>query len=513
MDEGNDRLTRVVRASVGGHGGDATTRQDGSDPRQVQLAPPDRSGTDDEVLWEVVLNRSQARTFKRYKRYIDSVFGCDVQSPTPGESTEQTRPTTFEQSSLPRQQLPAARSISFHGKGAYEALKSATEAFMEYECGVWLDVLRGVEVDSDATQRDAIGGTRDLRNQFLAAFPPLPGTLPYLSVIRERLADLAVKDDLQLLANSTRTCSGPLLSRLVNPCLMELIWNYWHEESMQTQTLKAIAMQFQNRDLPRGYASIRTLQFDALRPMSNLLWGWVQDEYNRLSVSRRSHEYAHQYGLTLLGGATAGTRPAETRSRFLGAFHDLLNRCTVYYDQRDDMTRRADAFPVLNALRELHMILAEGAHNQFGDLTPTARGEALIEQWLLARPEMREFFGQRVMVPYPEDWMDRVDAMKSLQGWSDTSVTQYNRLAVFGEQILLGVRYGAWMSVVNPASAANWADFWRAQVQGYVHAYHAVTGVNLASREVRAQPIDTTVPALHIARRVAEQRRGALGRR
>ena len=56
----------------------------------------------------------------------------------------------------------------------------------------------------------------------------------------------------------------------------------------------------------------------------------------------------------------------------------------------------ADPFPVLNALQEMHLLLAEGAHNQFGDLPWTARHEMLMQQWLLARPEFREFLPQRV---------------------------------------------------------------------------------------------------------------------
>ena len=43
------------------------------------------------------------------------------------------------------------------------------------------------------------------------------------------------------------------------------------------------------------------------------------------------------------------------------------------------------------------------------------------------------------MVAYPEPWMDRVDAMKSPQGWTDTSCCTSANSGVFGEQILLGV--------------------------------------------------------------------------
>ena len=94
----------------------------------------------------------------------------------------------------------------------------------------------------------------------------------------------------------------------------------------------------------------------------------------------------------------------------------------------------ADGFPVLNALKEAHLILSQGAHNQFGDLPSTARIEMLMQQWILARPEFREFLPTRIMVAYPEPWMDRVDAMKKLQGWTDTSVLHFRNLAIFGEQ-------------------------------------------------------------------------------
>ena len=50
----------------------------------------------------------------------------------------------------------------------------------------------------------------------------------------------------------------------------------------------------------------------------------------------------------------------------------------------DDTTIVADGFPVLNALKEVHLLLSEGAHNQFGDLPSTARQEMLVQQWILA---------------------------------------------------------------------------------------------------------------------------------
>ena len=72
----------------------------------------------------------------------------------------------------------------------------------------------------------------------------------------------------------------------------------------------------------------------------------------------------------------------------------------------------------------------------------------LIQQWLLSRQEMREFLRGRAMVPYAEPWMGQVDTLKRLQSWSEMSVTDFHELAVFGEQILLSIRWHSW-SIIN----------------------------------------------------------------
>ena len=45
-----------------------------------------------------------------------------------------------------------------------------------------------------------------------------------------------------------------------------------------------------------------------------------------------------------------------------------------------------------NALKDVHLLLSEGAHNQFGDLPSTARQEMLLQQWILARPDSANSF-------------------------------------------------------------------------------------------------------------------------
>jgi hypothetical protein len=156
----------------------------------------------------------------------------------------------------------------------------------------------------------------------------------------------------------------------------------------------------------------------------------------------------------------------------------------------------------------VHLILSQGAHNQYGDLPSTARIEMLMQQWLLARPEFREFLPTRIMVAYPEPWMDRVDAMKKIQGWTDTSVLNFRNLALFGEQLLLSIRWGYWTDVQDPVQALNWARFFRPQAQGYIHAYRAVTGVDLATESVGSR-VDATLPSLLMRKRLSAMQRGA----
>lgn len=127
-----------------------------------------------------------------------------------------------------------------------------------------------------------------------------------------------------------------------------------------------------------------------------------------------------------------------------------------------------------------------------------------MQQWVLARPEMREFLPRRIMVDYPEAWMDSVETMKTLQGWTDTSILHFRDMAIFGEKILLSVRYGKWTDEIHQEAAANWARYWRPEVQGYVYAYRAATGVDLAATTVTGQ-VNATLPAVLLQQRLPQQ--------
>jgi hypothetical protein len=257
------------------------------------------------------------------------------------------------------------------------------------------------------------------------------------------------------------------------PQLVELIWSYWLEEGRLAETMEAISLRFQNRRRARR-DPLAELKIDVLRPLGHLVWQYVQDEPHRLTASRRAYEYDHQYGLTVSGAEPL--QPVESRSRFPRALGDLLREAAEFYARADD-DAAADASRVLQAIRKVHLLLAEGAHNQFGDLPSTARQEMLMEQFILARPEFDDYLPSSNV--FPEPWMSRVDAMRRLQGWGDTSIQHYRDLATFGEKVLLSVRFGNWSEVTDAGQAATWARFWRAEVQGYSAALRAVNGGGL----------------------------------
>jgi len=472
-----EELTSTVTVS-----GDAADmlRQAAASPTVVTLDRSSSDPTEDQPLWVAIRNRTKAIGFDQYSRFVNDVL-CESEvsiTDDSGLSDSFSSAADYGSPSIRKRRRDLLQRQTLQGVDSYKLLKLATEAFMVFECGVAIDdeddlfdagsesrrLGRTVDFDSIKMELQRYIGSTD------------HGTLPYLDRIVKKIVGFRSGLEEERLP----FCEAILHNRLTCPSLIELIWSYWHEEGMLVQTLNAIAMRFQNQS--RGPNDpLANLELDSLRPMSNLMWGYVQDAPNRLTIRRRNYEYLHSYNFGLVGKAVDPIPAADVRSRFIEAFHNLLYRTTLFYREDDDTTVVADAFAMLNALREVHVLLAEGAHNQYGDLPWTARREMLIMQWFLARPEIREFIRGRHMVPYQEPWMGAVDDMKRLQGWGDTTVTNFHELGVNGEQILLAVRFGDWIEINDQDLARNWARYWRPEIQRYIHAYQAVSGVDLSA--------------------------------
>jgi hypothetical protein len=483
---------------------------------KVSLTRSEVPLTDDYALWAAIRNRTEAIRGDKYDDFITRVF-C---GPEPGgagpavcmEPRSQRKSVARDIGApIEERRNDLLASSGTYGVEAYNLLKLATQAFLLLEAGVVIQRPRdpatgkesaGAGADLVPGEQSRIGVEIDYQTlkddltHYLSQ--TLNGNLPYLERIVAALGGQITESPF---------CEGVLKYRFSCPSMLELIWSYWHEEGMLVQTMNAICMRFQNRRGPLERDPLANLEIDPLRPLNNLIWGYIQDEYNRLTVPRRAYEYDHHYGLKLLGKAVPELRSADSRSKFIEAFHNLLYRTAAFYREDADTMVIADGFALLSSLREVHLLLAEGAHNQFGDLPWTSRAEMLMMQWLLGRPEMREFLRGRAMVPYSERWMGQVDTMKKLQGWTDTSITHFRSLAVYGEQILLSIRYGNWNDVIDQDNAKIWARSWRPEVQGYIHAYQAATGVDLSEDIVdwRGAPARYTQPSSLLVERIAAQ--------
>jgi hypothetical protein len=457
--------------------------------------------TKDEILSSVVRASTEQLSVNKYFDFMDQVF----------TSVRPDSRITREHEQIAKFLQIPAEPFPLGGGDAYRVLTLATELFVLSNCGV----IRGRPLELVTAEEEARFGHRlpqTLHKMWKDYLEPVPvgagrelDILPYLNLIRRKLGDIStVRSSAASLIDQQ---AGLLQDKLLHPPMLELIWCYWIEESMAVQAFNAITRRFQNLRTPGERDPLAALEVDPLRSVSNLLWTWTQDEQGRLSVLRRAHEYDHEYGFTLHGKAVSELRTADRRSKFLESFHTLLWRASQFYKADDNTTVHADAFALLNAIKETHYILSQGAGNQFPNIAVTARIEMLTQLWILSRPEMREFLGTRVMVAYPEPWMDRVDTVKQLKGWTDTSVVHFRDLAVFGEQIVLCIRYGAWSVINDPDSAANFARYWRAPVQGYIHAYRAATGVDLSEDVTgqRAAESRFVAPSVHLRNRLLGQ--------
>lgn len=471
--------------------------------------------TDNIVLFERIKRAGDDLRFQAYAESVDRLL-CKGTA----DSTYKTRAETELKN-------------NFTGEDAYQVLKAATEAYV-----LWKGTLKSDDYD-------ALGLNQSVRNQAARQGSiPIPSNpvndykdnylidkknLPYLALVYNRLGDTRLKDqvfprynrDGRTFAKPTQEgdetvteCVGILKDSLEQPLMIELIWSYWHEQAMLAQTMYAIRNRIQNVSETPGPDPLANCEIGHMRSVTKILWPYIQAEPFRLTVSRRNFEYEHQYGLSLQGRALRRLQPAERRLKLLEAFHNLIYVSIVYHKEDDDTNRKADAFPVLHALKEVHFLLSEGAHNQFGDLPSTARVEMLMEQWLLARPEFQKFLPTRDSVAYPESWMGTVDAMKAAQGWNTTSVIYFNDLARFSEMLMLSIRFDRWSEETNRDAAATWAKFFRSEIQGYNHAYRIVTGIDIPMAGAGKFSADLrTDPSVLIQQRWAEQRRIGTARR
>ena len=110
--------------------------------------------------------------------------------------------------------------------------------------------------------------------------------------------------------------------------------------------MNAITWRFQNRTAaPRGRDPLASLDIDPLRPLNNLLWGYIQDEQHRLTTRPARLRVRPP----VRPGARGQAGAAGARRRLPLAVHrgvpQPARRCAaVFYTQDDDTTVIADGF-------------------------------------------------------------------------------------------------------------------------------------------------------------------------
>jgi hypothetical protein len=459
--------------------------------------------TKDDVLSVAIRASTNALSVNAYVDFMDALF-VDPKFP---------RGLRSDAALMANELNISAKRFDLASTDSYRVLSAATELFVLTRCGVVDD--KPFEVDTrEEEERFGTHLPEALQKMWHDYLEPLPGAftdqgqleiLPYINLVRRKLGEISsIPPGLGELVERQ---AGLVQDKLLHTPMIELVWSYWIEESMAVQSFNAVLRRFQNLRPVGERDPLAALELSPLQNLGHILWDYAQSEQNRLSVLRRAHQYEYQYGFTLQGKALADLNVSDRRSKFLESFHNLLLQAGRFYALDDNTTVHADAFPLLNAIKETHYLLSQGMHNQFGNLAMTARKEMLTQLWILSRSEMREFLGTRAMVAYPEPWMDRVDSIKTLKGWTDTSVVHFRDLAVFGEQLLLSIRLFAWSDINNPDRAANWARYWRAEVQGYIHGYRAATGVDLTTDATAGRQADSRflAPSILLRNRLLAQ--------
>lgn len=464
-----------------------------------------RSGgyrSQDQALWVAIRNHSQKIGFDQYSKFIDTLFR---------NAAEVSENTDFEDAAPPFSgTLQRAIRLGLGSDQMHTLLSTATEVYLAVRSGlaidpslVDLDQERGRLRDSTMTVARLQGG--------ITSYLESTGNIQALPYIRRIAESLVASDVLSDKDSKEYEIERQFTRRRVgSPALLELIWSYWMEEAGLSQAMYAITRRVGNESAG-DFDPLTEFELDCIRPVSAFILGANKD-LRVSTIKERALEYAKHYGILLQGNAVKDLRPADVRTQFLPAYHDLLRKAVEFIDLSSNTQVEANPFHLHNAIRHLHLVLSESAHNAYVDVAWRSRAEMLSQQWILSRPETREFLRGRYMVPYSERWMGPLDMMNKIMRWNQVSVSHFSDLAHFGEQLVLSVRMGDWRAGnTSDEQARNWADYWRFEIQQYVSSYHAVTGVDITGRTVQSQDVAlaSTSPAILLQRRYAGRNKPA----
>ncbi|HTE93628.1 MAG TPA: hypothetical protein VK678_08970, partial [Bradyrhizobium sp.] len=213
-------------------------------PTQVALVPAGSAEpTDDQVLWATIRNRASAASFPNFEKFIDIIF-CQAPPNNSGDNPK-TRAT------INAAVLGRVGSPCYHGSEAYNLLKASAEVFLALQCGIKVEPPLNDDGSSVAnipgeagrgTTLDTFESLKTALTKFLTNFLT-GGSRLYLETILNALKEDDAISPLcaGILRPKADTTDGNSKNKFdCYPCMLELIWSYWHEEGMLVQTLNAL---------------------------------------------------------------------------------------------------------------------------------------------------------------------------------------------------------------------------------------------------------------------------------
>ena len=321
----------------------------------VALSRTATEPTTDTAFCPALLNSTEGLSFNTYQRYMDNaVLRRDDRRRHPqlreGPHQRQKRDASTTSCAAPAA-LHRLRRLSRH-QGGDRSLRDG-ELRRARRTAFDNAVPRQRARRAYLQRRDLpVPGSADRVHQ------PVPGavprrqgaadkTLPYLAVIRPSCPTSRSSSPRSgPRRSSCRECTGILQDKLTNPCLLELIWSYWHEEGMLVQTMNAITRRFQNVRAPVGDDPLANMEIDPLRPLNNLLWGYVQDEQHRLTRGAPRLRVRPPLRPAARGQGGAATCGPPTAARSSSRRSTTCCSCArVFYKQDDDTTVDRRRFP------------------------------------------------------------------------------------------------------------------------------------------------------------------------
>ncbi len=215
--------------------------------------------TPDLPLWVVIRNSTESLSFKNYQRYIDIVL-CDA----PADKSGRWRPD--ENDVLAPRRIPGSQEAplpAVHRRRRVPAAQGRNRSVPDGQLRRrphQLSPVRSRTISTILISRTGVDRSRAwiaskrLWKSYLERVngTQLTSRCPTWRSSRSKFPDARIKN--RIFAAIPGRCRhrravlwASCGQKLTEPCLLELIWSYWHEEGMLVQTMNAISLRFQNR--------------------------------------------------------------------------------------------------------------------------------------------------------------------------------------------------------------------------------------------------------------------------